>query len=356
MARARRFWMMGFAALALFCPACMAPGAAAPAPAAGAAAAPAAPASADPDLAPPTGLIGKMCAAIDDCRRKLCKAPCGQLINGMTAPISGLTGGVIPSFCPEMPGLKDLMKPGVMGEAAAVKKDALEAKARRDAVRMLGTVDCRYYADAEGKLILALRTDGSECVRYEAALALGHGCCCTRNVIAALDVCVSGLDTDGNPAERSDRVREVASYALEHCLSCAPPAPPDSELPVPDPKGSERPKNADTTSEVNDENKPVSRRPDAKTIAHARETLAQFEIRRPVGSGTIQPPAEKSLLSLFKGSDSPSMTKEPLAKKALPSANVIPPAAEPPARMPVIRFENKPDLNPAASLRILPQD
>jgi hypothetical protein len=296
-----------------------------------------------------------MAAAVHDCQRKLCKTPFGQLINGMTAPMSGLTGGVIPMFCPTTPDLKDLMKPGVEGEASAIKKDAAEAKARRAAVRLLGTVDCRYYADAEGKLILALRTDGSECVRYEAAMALGHGCCCTKNVIAALDVCVSGLDTDGNPAEHSDRVREVASYALEHCLSCAPAAP-DSELPPPIKKNTERPDEADKTAEAKEEKKPASRQPDAKTIAHARETLARFEIRRPVGPSATQPPAEKSLLSLFKGNDSSAMSKEPLVKKALPSANFIPPASEPPARMPVIRFENKPDLNPAASLRIDPQD
>jgi hypothetical protein len=339
----------------------MAPGAAAPAaaPAAGAAAgAPGgavAAASADPDLAPPTGIIGKIGAALHDCKRKICKTPFGQLINGMTAPLSGMTGGVIPMFCPTTPDLKDLMKPGVEGEASAIKKDAAEAKARRAAVRLLGTVDCRYYADAEGKLILALRTDGSECVRYEAAMALGHGCCCTKNVIAALDVCVSGLDTDGNPAERSDRVREVASYALEHCLACAPPAPPESELPKPK-TGSERPEDAEKTADGKEVKKPVSRQPDAKTLAHARDTLAQFEIRRPIGPTTSQPATEKSLLSIIKGSDSTPMSKEPLAKKALPTANVIPPASEPPVKMPVIRFENKPDLNPAASLRIDPQE
>ena len=218
--------------------------------------------SADPDLAPPTGLIGKMCQAIDDCRRKICKAPCGQLINGMTAPISGLTGGVIPMFCPEMPGVKDLMKPGVMGEAAAVKKDALEAKARRQAVRMLGTVDCRYYADAADKLILALRTDGVECVRLEAAWALGSGCCCQPKVVEALDITVAGLETDGNPAERSPRVRDAAAAALANCLACAPPAPPADVLPDPKRKSKERTDETETETAAagNDAKKASSRR------------------------------------------------------------------------------------------------
>jgi len=377
MARSRHYWQVGLAAIVLACPACMAPGAPAPAaPAAGAAAAaPAGPApfaSADPDLAPPAGIIGKMCQAIDDCRRKICKAPCGQLINGMTAPISGLTGGVIPMFCPEMPGLKDLAKPGVMGEAAAVKKDALEAKARRDAVRLLGTVDCRYYADAEGKLITALRTDGSECVRYEAAIALGRGCCCTKNVVAALDITVGGLETDGNPAERSYRVRDAAAAALENCLACAPPAPPEDVLPEPKKKGTERTETTETTMESAEPEKKVSSRaPSPAQLERARATLALYHAQRPAGSSTMPPP-EKSLVSLFKGTESAMQPPEPKSEKPLPVVVAPPPVpipAMPPAKampqrsylplqtpqVPVVQPEEKKDLKPAANL-ILPQD
>jgi hypothetical protein len=390
MARIRRYWQIGLAAVVLSCPACMAPGAPAPAAAGAAPAAAAGPApfvSADPDLAPPTGLIGKMCAAIDDCRRKLCKAPCGQLINGMTLPLSGLTGGVIPPFCPILPSAKDLMKPGVEGEAAAIKKDAAEAKARRQAVRLLGTVDCRYYADAADKLIAALRTDGVECVRLEAAWALGSGCCCQPKVIDALDITVAGLETDGNPAERSPRVRDAAAAALEHCLACAPPAPPSDVLPPPEGTDGERPKNKKTPvvelgmepekkippAEVAAEpTKNSSRIPRRELLERARATLAIYHAQHPNGMTPPQP-TEKSLVSLFKGAET-AMVAEPKVGKPLPDIGqalpiatpmpatmpILPPLPEPPFRSPVmnpIHTESKEpkDLKPAASL-ILPQD
>ena len=86
---------------------------------------------------------------------------------------------------------EDLAKPGAEGAAAVAKADALAAKARRASVRYLGTLDCRYYPEAEAALIAALRTDGVECVRWEAAMALGRSCCCNRRVMAAL---TTGLD------------------------------------------------------------------------------------------------------------------------------------------------------------------
>jgi hypothetical protein len=298
MARLRWSCRIGFVALILACPACMAPGAAAPAAPAAAAAGPAPFASADPDLAPPTSALGKCCAAMDDLRRKICKTQCGQMLNAMTMPLSGLTGGVIPTFCPDTPGLKDLAKPGVLGEAAAVKKDAQEAKARREAVRLLGTVDCRYYADAEGKLIAALRTDGSECVRYEAALALGRGCCCTKNVMKALDITVAGLDTDGNPVECSERVRDAAAEALQRCLACVPPEP-DEQLPPPKKGSPERP-------DENEMNGSASRKPDAETIRRAKATLASYTSKKPAAPNIEVAPTEKSLLSLIRGVDAPA--------------------------------------------------
>src|SRR5262249_21890713 len=154
----------------------------------------------------PKGFFAKCAAAMDACRRKICATPAGAMLNNSTKPLSGFTGGVFPMFCPVMPSLDDLNKPGVAGTADAIKKDALEAKMRRDKVRFLATVDCRYYPDAIGALIAALRTDGSECVRFEAALALGRGCCCNEKTIKALDMTVSGSEKDGNPAERSVRV------------------------------------------------------------------------------------------------------------------------------------------------------
>lgn len=306
MARSRCWWRVGFGVLLLAIPACMTPGAAAPAVPAAAAAAGAGGAgglgaaggvpgavAADPELAPPTTALGKCCEAIMECRRRLCKSPAGQLLNGMTQPLSALTGGVIPTFCPPVPGAKDLMKPGVEGEAAAAKKDAAEAKARKEAVRYMGTLDCRYYADAEGKLIAALRTDGVECVRLEAAMVLGRGCCCTEKVIRALEITVAGTEEDGNPAERSPRVRDAAAESLAHCLSCAPPKP--VELPEPMKEGEKVGEGAESKAPIN------QRTPKPKTVEHARATLEAYRsLKATLPAASTE---EKSIYGLFKGSD-----------------------------------------------------
>jgi hypothetical protein len=106
------------------------------------------------------------------------------------------------------------------GAAAAIKKSEAEAKARRAAARYLGTVDCHWWPEAQNGLIDFLWGDPNECVRLEAALALGRGCCCTKEVIYALIPVVQGIPKDGKPAENSERVRAAAAAALAHCLGC----------------------------------------------------------------------------------------------------------------------------------------
>ena len=73
-----------------------------------------------------------------------------------------------------------------MSAAAKIKQEEMAAHARCDAVKYLATVDCHWYPEAEAALICALRTDRSECVRYEAAVALNNGCCCTKKTVEAL--------------------------------------------------------------------------------------------------------------------------------------------------------------------------
>src|SRR5262249_27078558 len=51
---------------------------------------------------------------------------------------------------------------------------------------------------------------------------LSRGCCCTKAVVEALTICVSGSEKDANPSENSERVRAQAEMALMHCLSCMP--------------------------------------------------------------------------------------------------------------------------------------
>ena len=94
----------------------------------------------------------------------------------------------------------------------------MKAHARADAVKYLATVDCHSYPEAEAALICALRTDRSECVRYDPAFALSKGCCCTDKTVEALRIGAAGSSRDGNPGERSMRVRLTAYNALNHCL------------------------------------------------------------------------------------------------------------------------------------------
>lgn len=168
---------------------------------------------------PRVGIFQRMKAGMGDCVQKLLGSPLGQLLNNATKPLAALTGGVIPTL-EKKPSVDDTKQPGVGGAAAQGKKDAAEAAKRKADVKYLGTLDCRYYPEASKALADALRTDPNECVRYEAALALTRGCCCNQTTIAALTASVSGYETDGNPGERSARVRCTAAVALEKCLAC----------------------------------------------------------------------------------------------------------------------------------------
>jgi hypothetical protein len=160
--------------------------------------------------------------------RQMCRTSGGQLIGKLVNPLSILSGGLISPFCPTTPSLAELQDPGAVGAAAKVKQDRAAAEDRMKAVKYLGSVDCHYWPEAEEALVAALRGDRNECVRYEAAVTLGSGCCCTPKVIAALSHSVSCSDKDGFPTEKSPRVRSAAAHALEHCLQgtcCAPELP-----------------------------------------------------------------------------------------------------------------------------------
>jgi len=158
---------------------------------------------------------------VERCRVKLCKCEIVKLLRASLAPAAAMSGGLVPvgNCCPAIKK-EDLAKPpdSSEGAAARIKKDVEEAAARRVAVRYLGTVDCRYWPEAEQALIDALRADKIECVRYEAALALQRGCCCTKKVAKALTISIEGSEKDGNPAERSVRVQDAAAVALSMCV------------------------------------------------------------------------------------------------------------------------------------------
>lgn len=170
------------------------------------------------------GLTPENC---ERCRKKLCSKPIGQLLNSMLTPLSFATGGLMHPLCPPGPDaddLKKLMDPNSNASpaeqaAAAIKANVAGMKDRIAAVRYLGTVDCHFFPDAEPALIAALRGDPLECVRLEAALALGRGCCCTKKTLAALTIAATGGNSDKNPAETSPRVRAAAMRSLNCCLN-----------------------------------------------------------------------------------------------------------------------------------------
>jgi hypothetical protein len=244
--------------------------------------------------APPTTLwsflgISKAQKAV--CKDQFCKTQLGMMVNNGMAPINTFTGGIIPPCCPPFSALDLLNSPAgsVNGVAAAVAKDEAEAKARIQAIRYLANVDCRYWPEAQDALRTALREDRVECVRFEAALALNHGCCCTPKIMEALAISASGSDRDGAPGETSPRVKASALTALENCLSHYPEAPlgePEEKKKEEAPKPKEEPgklpdKAANGTGSAptmtEDYYKRVGTLPREKVIESARRTLAKMQ-------------------------------------------------------------------------------
>jgi hypothetical protein len=118
---------------------------------------------------------------------------------------------------------------------AKIKLEESQVIARRAAVKYLGLVDCYHYPEAEMSLIAALRTDRSEIIRLEAALAVGSGRTLTDRLIEALNIASLGLDLDGHPAEPSPRVRQAARESLQRCAArglCLPPLADQALAPI----------------------------------------------------------------------------------------------------------------------------
>ncbi len=253
------------------------------------------------------------------CREKLCQSQFGLLLNNTMAPLRLFTGGIVPPLCPGLPTPAELADKGPVGAAAAIKKDTAEAKARVAAVKYLGTVSCHYWPEAQDALIQALRKDRNECVRWQAAISLGSGCCCTKKTIKALAITVSGSDEDGQPAELSERVKAAAEAALYHCLDCftetvpAPekkkeekrvePAP--APEPVPKPVAGQTPQSgavpgfatADTDVRWVAFSRKVDQQPTAEVVAEARRLLAR-RTQAPPPPSTV-PPGSHGLVDII---------------------------------------------------------
>ena len=293
---------------------------------------PAVPGVAGVPTAAPTGVAGcfaGLCQVGSQLKSCWCKSALGQMFGTIISPISGLTGGIIPSCCSN-PTAADLAQPGAQGAASAIQANAADAKARRAAVKYLGTVDCHWFPEAEAGLIGALRADPIECVRWEAAHQLRNGCCCTKKVIEALRICVQGTNEDGNPSENSPRVRAEAMVALQECLSCGG----DGSAPV-RPEMPTRPENPDALAAANPYfhaigyyREGLNYRTREQVVADARALVGKVRhVRR-----SSQPPrGQRSLMELwsYAGQPEPAEPAEPAADPNQPLRPVPQPAAQP---------------------------
>jgi hypothetical protein len=150
-----------------------------------------------------------------------------SITHNLFTPIRGGAGPLLPPQPVEAtPTKEDIARMVADGSrapaeilAAKIKMDEAQAKPRQAAVRYLATVDCHYYPEAETGLIAALRADRCESVRYEAAQAMATCRGTTSAMLEALQVASMGAETDGNPAETSERVRTAARNALNRALS-----------------------------------------------------------------------------------------------------------------------------------------
>lgn len=257
------------------------------------------------------------------CKKRWCECGLSQMLGVLIRPMTFATGGLIKPCCPgpDQADPADLAKPAdsADGAAARIKADEAEAKERRANVRYLGTVDCSRYPEAEMALINALRTDRNECVRLEAAIVLGSGCCCTKKTIEALRLTVEASDKDGNPKEISGRVRAAAEVSLYACqvVTEVTPEPPEVNPLLPPPP-SPAPEGANVTAKTPRRIRPLPLPPAPESeISPAAAQLPPIVnpiARTPAVSGpttrpattsetqTLTPTGQRGLIDIFRRS------------------------------------------------------
>ncbi len=310
--------------------------------------------AAAPAAAPQTiwGFFGLSSANVHACIAKLCNTQLGQMANSLvTGPMGAVSGGFIPPLCPPAPtpqqiaALDKAAPGGAAATAAKIKASEADAKARVAAVEYLGTVDCSRWKEATKALVNALRADTNECVRYAAARVLNSGCCCNKNTIEALKICVAGEDKDGNPPETSCRVKGAAFSALQNCLMKVPEVLPREEvkpierergsvpnlepLPGPKPLGRERSTMNDgkdihlagslsvAATAVPRFEDQVQRKSLAQTVSEARQTL--FDVSRTSRPPATLPPGKRSVLNAFIKAQQDINAKSRPAQSATPA-------------------------------------
>lgn len=130
-------------------------------------------------------------------------------------------------------------------KAAQIKADQDKCKQKVKAIKYLATVGCGCYPGVSEALLASL-DDCTEAVRFEAATALykvaGNPCqrcgsngCCNAAVMNKLQDVATGQDAQGCYKENSQRVRQMAQYALDACRRKHPvsPTPPPQVVPSP---------------------------------------------------------------------------------------------------------------------------
>jgi hypothetical protein len=263
------------------------------------------PAPIPPALAPPPAASMGFLASLGMlCKAKTawcCQSPIGKLLTNAKKPLNLMTGGMLPSCCESTVAAGQLAAPGAVGAAAKIKAEEAAAQARREAVKFLGTVDCHYYPEAEITLIMSLRADRNECVRWEAAKALSNGCCCTKNVVEALTITVSGSEKDGNPSENSPRVRAMAAAALQNCLAfhyhptpLPPEVPQRPEQPVLDQQS--RAGGVQLTAYYTQ----IAGKPMGQAISEAQRALAAAMSPASPAASAATPTGQRNLLTLWQ--------------------------------------------------------
>jgi hypothetical protein len=288
--------------------------------------------------APAPGFFASLGMTIKAKKEKCCQSPFGKMLATMARPLHVMTGGVLPTCCPPGPGAAALAAPGPVGTAAKIQAEEAQAKARREAVKFLATVDCHYYPEAEATLISALRCDRNECVRWEAAHALGNGCCCNKRTIEALTITVSGSEKDGNPSELSFRVRAEAFAALQFCLSRQQAAPVRPETPLPPEQSLSLSAPAEKV-QLTSYYANVADKPMAEVLQDAQRAI---DVGRPTSSTSTSPTSgNKNLISLWKSSgiDPSEASQLPLKPTPAPGAPVV-------ERLPAVKSPGKSPLDP----------
>jgi hypothetical protein len=310
--------------------------------------------------------LGLSSSNLQACKAKFCASPFGTMANSMvTGPLGAVTGGFLPTLCPpptaaQAAALANQPGAGAQSAAAKIQADEAGAKARVAAVEYLGTVDCSRWPEASDALVKALLEDHNECVRFAAAKALNSGCCCNKDTIEALRICVSGESKKGNAPETSPRVKAAAFSALQNCLMKVPadlppepsPSPERSQTPgvpaPPKPEGSRSSMKAADGTHIataytngpSEHFRSTDRKPQktfGQTVDEARRTL--FQVSRSPRQPNFLPTGKRSLLDVMAKSrqDAKAATLQQAREQGQvpPPPNTLDPGLAPAAYSPV---------------------